>query len=147
MGKYIPAEQRSALIDLLWKLKHGVQKKENLDFPALLGDPMYRRVVLRRLHSSTRSSQLRSLIDQITDLDPGVDLSTHLALPAFASRRKGASAIQHNARYFVGTGLMLIAATVLIGLIAVKLTAGGAGHTQTAQSSNQLTHQASAGHR
>lgn len=45
---------------------------------------------------------------------------------------------QDRARYFIGAGLMLIAVTVFIGLIAVKLTADGFGNTHAAQKHSQI---------
>lgn len=141
MGKQSPAEKRADLIDLLWKLKHGVQTREHLDFPSLLADPMYRRKALRRISAASPSRQIKTLIDQITDLDPGVDLNTDVTLSAFEHNRtqqNGVRTTQDHARYFIGGGLMLIAVTVFIGLIAIKLTADGFGKSHTALNQTQF---------
>ncbi len=101
---------------------------------------MYRRTALQRLGGDPRSGQFKAVIEQITNLGPGVDLSTGLTLTVFEHprpQRNGMRENQDRARYFIGAGLMLIAVTVLIGLITIKLTADGFGNTHAAQKQSE----------
>lgn len=103
---------------------------------------MYRRTALRRLGGDSHAGQLKALLEQIAELDPGADLSTDLTLTAFEHPRpqqSGMRGTQDRARYFIGASLMLIAVTVFIGLITIKLTADGFGNAHTAQRRTKFT--------
>lgn len=96
---------------------------------------------MQRLGGDSHSGQFKTLLEQIADSDPGVVLSTDLTLTAFEHPRPQQNWIRgthDRARYFIGAGLMLIAVTVLIGLITTKLTADGFGNAHTAQKQKQI---------
>jgi len=132
--------QRLRLIEILWKLKQGLEREEGvyIQFQRILRDPQYRRMMLENF-ADRGSPILRRLIAQARELDTGNALSQASSTEyseSLYNRLEVSLDPDRRLQYVAGYAIMAIAVIVMIGL--PWFVANGSGKNTAGPASQSL---------